>query len=396
MKTQVAIVGGGPAGLMLSHLLDGRGIHSVIVERRSRDYVEKRVRAGVLEQGTVDLMVATGVGDRLRREGLVHHGIELRFEGRGHRIALSELTGGKAITIYGQQEVVKDLIEARIAAGQAIHFEVEDASLHGLDSTHPAVECTLGGSRARIEADLVAGCDGSYGICRGAIPAADRRVFERVYPFGWVGILVEAPPSSDELIYARHTRGFALHSMRSPSITRLYLQCDRNDLIEAWPDRRIWDELHARLALPGWTLTEGPILEKGITPMRSAVVEPMRWGRLFLAGDAAHIVPPTGAKGLNLAIHDVSVLADAIAGWYRDGSGAGLAGYSDTCLRRIWRAQEFSSQMTALLHRSPDDRDGLDERLQLARLRQVVGSRAAATALAEGYVGVFPEGRPEG
>ncbi len=391
MRTQVAIVGGGPAGLMLAHLLDRQGVQSVIVEKRSRDYVEKRVRAGVLEQGTVDLLVATGVGDRLQREGLAHHGIELRFSGQSHRIPLSDLTGGQAITIYGQQEVVRDLIEARLAAGQTIHFEFDDTTLHRLDSDTPAIEGTLDGGPVRIEADFVAGCDGSHGICRAAIPTDAHRIFERDYPFGWVGILVDAPPSSEELIYAHHERGFALHSMRSPEITRLYVQCDRDDSIEAWPDRRIWDELQARLALPGWTLTEGPVLEKGITGMRSVVVEPMRWHRLFLAGDAAHIVPPTGAKGLNLAIHDVRVLAEALGEWYRSGSGALLDRYSAACLRRVWRAQEFSSQMTTMLHRPPSDPDGVEQRLQLARLRQLAGSRAAATALAEGYVGIFNE-----
>jgi len=389
MRTQVGIVGAGPAGLMLSHLLHREGIDSVVLEQRSREYVEKRVRAGVLEQGTVDLLAATGLGDRLRREGLVHHGIELRFEGKGHRVPLSDLAGGRAITIYGQQEVVKDLINARLAAGATLHFDVAAVSIHELHSAKPELRYSLAGESGRIECDLIAGCDGFHGIARNAVPAGVLRTYQRDYPFAWVGVLVEAPPSSDELIYARHERGFALHSMRSPTLTRLYVQCDQGDTDAEWPAARIWDELHARLAVPGWSLAEGSILEKSITGLKSFVVEPMQFGPLFLAGDAAHIVPATGAKGLNLAVADVHRLATAIVEWYRTGSRALLDGYSTACLERVWQAQAFSSYMTAMLHRPPpsDDRDGFEGRLQIARLRAVVTSRAAAAALARSYVG---------
>ena len=384
-QTQVAIVVGGPAGLMLSHLLALQGIESLVLEKRSREYVEKRVRAGVLEQGTVDLLRAAGLGGRLEQEGLRHEGIEVRFEGESHRIRLQELTGGRTITIYGQQEVVKDLIEARRSAGGAVHFEVDDVRLIDLD--HPRLECTLDGVPHEVRADFIAGCDGFHGICRPAIPVEARRIYEREYPFGWVGILAAVAPSSSEVIYAWHDHGLALHSMRNPELTRLYVQCDRDDTVEQWPDSRIWDELHTRLAVPGWTLTEGPVLEKGITGMRSFVVEPMQYGRLYLAGDAAHIVPPTGAKGLNLAIADVRVLSDGLVAWYRDGSATGLDAYSATCLQRVWRAQEFSNWMTMTLHRFPEDHGGFDRRLQLARLRRVTTSRSAAATLAENYVG---------
>jgi p-hydroxybenzoate 3-monooxygenase len=390
MRTQVAIVGAGPAGLVLSHLLDLDGIESVVLEKRSREYVEKRVRAGVLEQSTVDLLCATGVGERLKREALVHHGIELRFAGEGHRIALSDLTGGRSIWIYGQQEVIKDLVNARLAAGAAIHYEVADVCVDELNSNRPVVRCTLASERVALECDFIAGCDGFHGICRDAIPTGVFRTYEREYPFGWVGILAAVAPSTDELIYAFSQRGFALHSLRSPELSRLYVQCDHDDAIEDWPDERIWKELHARLARrDGWTLKEGPILEKGMTGMRSFVVEPMQYRRLFLAGDAAHIVPPTGAKGLNLAIHDVWHLAQAIVEWYRTKKTAPLEKYSEVCLRRVWRVQDFSYWMTSMLHRFPGDESGVEYRLQLARLAYVAGSRAAATSLAENYVG-FP------
>ena len=387
MRTQVAIVGAGPAGLMLSQLLHRQGIESIILEDRPRAYVEQRIRAGVLEQGTVDLLHAVGVGERLAREGLVHQGINFQFEGRRHRIALSELTGGRAITVYGQQEVVKDLIAARLAAGGPILFEVEDVSLHDIDGPRPRVQFRQGGAAQEVECDFIAGCDGSHGVCRPSIPAGVLHAFQRVYPFAWLGILAASPPSTHELIYAYHERGFALLSMRSPQISRLYVQCAPEDPLDAWPDARVWQELHARLALDGWTLQEGPVLEKSITAMRSYVVEPMQYGRLFLAGDAAHVVPATGAKGLNLAIADVRVLAEALAAWYADGRADLLAAYSTTCLRRVWRAEHFSWWMTSMLHRFADD-DGFQERLQLSQLRYVISSRAAATSLAENYVGL--------
>jgi p-hydroxybenzoate 3-monooxygenase len=388
MRTQVGIVGAGPAGLMLSHLLHLRGIDSVVVERRSRDHVERRVRAGVLEQGTVDLLCETGVGDRLRAEGLVHHGIELLFDGEAHRIPMSDLTGGRAITIYGQQKVVHDLTEARLAVGGQLYFEAEDVAV---DPDAARIAFTHAGQRTELDCDFVAGCDGFHGVCRDAIPVTVRTVFEREYPFAWLGILADVPPSTDELIYAHHDRGFALHSLRSPAISRLYLQVDPHDDIANWPDERIWAELHTRLSRRnGWSLKEGPVIEKGITPMRSFVCEPMRHGRLFLAGDAAHIVPPTGAKGLNLAMHDVRVLADALVEWYRGGSGTLLDGYSATCLRRVWRVQHFSWWMTSMLHRFPSG-DAFDERLQRSQLEYVCRSKAAATTLAENYVGLERE-----
>ena len=388
MHVPVTIIGAGPAGLTLSHLLDREGIESVVIEKRSREYVQKRVRAGVLEQGTVDLLSSMGLGERLKREGIVHHGLELRFEGRAHRIPLSELTGGRAITIYGQQEVVKDLTDARLASGGGLHFEVDDVSVHAMDSKRPLVRFTSGGEPQEISCDFIAGCDGFHGICRAAIPAKAIALAERDYPFGWVGILAAVAPSTEELIYAYHERGFALHSLRSPALSRLYVQCDAGDVLENWPDARIWEELHARFATEdGWTLNEGPILEKSIAAMRSFVVEPMQFGRLLLAGDAAHIVPPTGAKGLNLAVADVKVLAEALAAWFRSGREDLLAAYSATCLRRVWRAEHFSWWMTSMLHRFPDG-DGFQQRLQLSQLRYVTSSRAAATTLAENYVGL--------
>jgi p-hydroxybenzoate 3-monooxygenase len=388
MDTQVGIVGAGPAGLLLAHLLRLRGVESVVLEARSREYVEARVRAGVLEQGTVDLLTESGVGDRLQREGLVHHGLELRFDGAGHRIDLSELTDGRAITVYGQQEVVKDLIAARLDAGGELLFEVDGVTLHDLEGERPAVRFRHEGSERELRCDVIAGCDGFHGICREAIPEGVLSVYEREYPFAWLGILAEVAPSSEELIYCYHERGFALHSMRSPRVTRLYLQCAPDEDIDEWPDERIWDELRTRLATgDDWTLSEGPIVEKGITPMRSFVVEPLRFGQLFLAGDSAHIVPPTGAKGLNLAVADVRVLSEALGAWFGSGDASGLDAYSETCLRRVWRVQHFSWWMTSMLHRFPGG-DPFDARLQRSQLRYVISSRAAATTLAENYVGL--------
>ncbi len=388
MRTQVAIIGAGPAGLMLGRLLDRRGVESIVLERRDRAYVEGRLRAGVLEQGTVDLLDEAGVGERMRREGLVHRGIYLQFEGERHRIPLSDLTGGRAIMVYGQQEVVKDLIAARLALGSPILFEVEDVGLRDIESDRPWVRLRHNGEAQEIECDYIAGCDGFHGVSRPAIPAAALRVFERTYPFAWLGILAAAPVATDELIYAYHERGFALHSMRSPTLCRLYLQCPAADRIKDWSADRIWSELHARLELSdGRQLTEGPIREAGVTHMRGIVIEPMQHGRLFLAGDAAHLVPPTGAKGMNLAIHDVKVLAEALIAWYETGRADLLEAYSMTTLRRVWRAEHFSWWMTSMLHRFPDD-DGFQQRLQISQLRYTVGSRAAAAGLAENYVGL--------
>ncbi|MEV0148012.1 MULTISPECIES: 4-hydroxybenzoate 3-monooxygenase [unclassified Nonomuraea] len=383
MRTQVGIIGAGPAGLLLSHLLHLRGISSVVLERRSRAYVEGRVRAGVLEQGTVETLVEAGVGERLRREGLPHHGIELRYGGRGHRIAFEELVPGRTITVYGQQEVVKDLIAARLAAGGDVRFEVEDVALHDLDG-EPYL--TFGGER--LDCDVIAGCDGFHGVSRPSVPEGALTFHERDYPFAWLGVLARVAPSSDELIYSRTERGFALHSMRTPEISRFYLQVPPDATAGEWPDERVWAELKARLeTVPGFTLATGEILEKAVTPMRGFVTEPMQYGRLYLAGDAAHIVPPTGAKGLNLAVADVRVLTEALDRFFATGSAELLDGYSAACLRRVWRAQHFSWWMTTLLHTFDSD-DAYGRRLQLSYLDYVTSSRAAATTLAENYVGL--------
>jgi p-hydroxybenzoate 3-monooxygenase len=385
MRTNVAIAGAGPAGLLLSQLLRLRGIDSVVLESRDRAYVERRQRAGMLEQGTVEVLRRAGVGERLEREGLTHHGLELRFAGAGHRIPLSELTGGHTVTIYAQTEIVKDLIAARLESGGDIRFKAEVLSV---DPSAPSLTYRQDGETHTLECDIIAGCDGFHGVSRRAVPGL--RTYEREYPFGWLGILAEVAPSTEELIYAYSERGFALHSLRSPRISRLYLQVDPGDDPDAWPDDRIWSELRARFATrDGWALRDGPILEKAITPMRSFVAEPMRHDRLFLAGDAAHIVPPTGAKGLNLAISDVTVLAEALGAWYESGSEEPLDAYSATCLKRVWRAQHFASWMTTLLHKDPDQ-DSFGHRQQLAYLEYLAASKAAATTLAENYVGVAP------
>jgi p-hydroxybenzoate 3-monooxygenase len=388
MRTQVGIVGAGPAGLMLAHLLAREGIESVVVENRSREYVEGRVRAGVLEQGTVNILNESGAGERMRAQGLIHRGIELSFEGRRHRIDLHGLTGGRSITVYGQQEVVKDLIKLRLDAGRPIYFDVEETSIRDFEGDEPKIRYLKDGGRCEIVCDFIAGCDGSHGVCRPSIPASALTVYERQYPFGWLGILAESKPPSEELIYCHHERGFALFSMRSPEITRLYIQCEAAEEIENWPDDRIWQELELRLSAGDeLALKEGPIFQKGVTPMRSFVVEPMQYGRLFLAGDAAHIVPPTGAKGMNLAIADIRVLSRALTQYYRTGRTDLLDAYSQTCLRRVWRAEHFSWWMTSLLHRFPDT-SPFQQRLQISELEYVTGSRAAATALAENYAGL--------
>jgi p-hydroxybenzoate 3-monooxygenase len=388
-RTQVGIVGAGPAGLLLAHLLQRAGIDSVVLEDRSRDYVEGRIRAGVLEQGSVDTLVEAGLGDRLRREGLVHDGIEIRFAGAGHRIDFPSLTGGRRITVYGQHEVVKDLIAARLASGAPLHFDVADVGLHDLESDRPAIRYVGAGEKCEIACDFIAGCDGFHGISRPSIPPDRLTLYERIYPFAWLGILARSPPASRELIYSHHERGFALLSMRSPTLSRLYLQCDPSDDIDQWPDARIWDELQSRTALAAgdFRIPEGPVLQKGITPMHSFVVEPMQYGRLFLAGDAAHIVPPTGAKGMNLAIADVRCLAAAITAFYRTGATDALEAYSRRCLRRVWQVQRFSWWMTTMLHLHPED-SPFDRRRQVAELDYLTSSTAAMRALAENYVGL--------
>ncbi|MGZ4410016.1 MAG: 4-hydroxybenzoate 3-monooxygenase [Gaiellaceae bacterium] len=380
MRTQVGIVGAGPAGLTLARLLENAGIETVILEARSREYCEARIRAGVLEQGTVDLLREAGVGERMDREGIVHHGISLQFDGERHRIPLSELANGRSIVIYGQTEVVKDLVEARLASGLPLHF---DTPAEAIDPESGLVRYADG----ELECDFVAGCDGFHGVSRGSMPVGVLREFSREYDYGWLGILADVEPSINELVYAHHEEGFALLSLRSPTRSRYYLQCSPDENLEEWPDERIWEELQRRTSVDGWTLNEGPILKKGVTGMRSYVCEPMRHGRLFLAGDAAHIVPPTGAKGLNLAIRDVQVLAEALMHWYESGDASLLDAYSEHCLRRVWRCEHFSWWMTTMLHLPPGG-DPFDVRLQGSQLRYVTTSPAQAKALAENYVGL--------
>jgi p-hydroxybenzoate 3-monooxygenase len=386
IRTQVGIVGAGPAGLVLSQLLHRHGIHSVVVEARSREHCEQRVRAGVLEQGTIDLLTEMGVGERMKREGLIHDGVEIRFREQGHRIDFKALTG-RGITIYAQQEVVKDLIAARLGTGADLLFEAERVTVHDFDSATPKIRFHDRGELKEVACDFIAGCDGFHGVCRPSIESS-LTVYEKVFPFAWLGILAAAPPSSQELIYCYHDRGFALHSMRTPEITRLYLQCAPDEDLAQWPDARIWEELQRRLATrDGRKLTEGRILQKGVTGMRSFVAEPMQYGRLYLAGDAAHIVPPTGAKGLNLAVADVRVLAAALAEFYASGSLQLLDRYSETCLRRVWLVQRFSLWMTSMLHRMPAG-DRFEDHRQLADLDYLTSSRAAAQSFAENYVGL--------
>ncbi len=390
-RTQVAIVGAGPAGLLLGRLLERAGIEAVVLEARDRAHVEGRLRAGVLEQGTVDLVRQAGVGSNMDAHGLVHHGVELRFGGRGHRIDFDRHAPGRSVVVYGQQELVRDLIAARVQSGAPLTFEAQDVALHDLDTALPRVSYRVGDEQRELQADVVMGCDGFHGPSRAALPAALRTTSEREYPFAWLGILADVAPSCDELIYADHPNGFAMHSLRSREVSRLYLQVAPDEDLAAWSDDRIWDELQTRLAThDGYELREGPIREKGITPMRSFVSEPMRHGRLLLAGDAAHIVPPTGAKGLNLAVADVRVALDAIVELLERGSEAGLDAYSATCLRRIWRVQHFSWWMTTMLHTPPGEQP-FDARLRRSQLDYVCGSDAAAATLAENYVGLTDE-----
>jgi p-hydroxybenzoate 3-monooxygenase len=391
-RTQVAIVGAGPAGLLLAHLLHLRGIDSVVLERHTRAYVEARIRAGVLEQGSVDLLTKVGLADRLHAERLVHQGLELLFDGVGHHVPLTELTG-RELTIYGQHELVKDLVAARLETGRPLLFEAAAVAVEATGTDSPVVRYVHNGRTEELRCDVVAGCDGFHGVSRPAVPAGVLTEYSHEYPYAWLGVLAQVPPSAEELIYASHDRGFALHSMRSPTLTRLYLQVAPDERVDEWPDERVWTELRTRLGrTDGFELHEGPIVDKAVTGLRSFVAEPMRHGRLFLAGDAAHIVPATGAKGLNLAVVDVAVLASALGRFFADGDESGLESYSDTCASRVWRVQHFSWWMTGMLHRAADA-DPFTRRLQLSQLRYLTSSTAAATSFAENYVGLpFPEG----
>ena len=386
MRVQVVIVGGGPAGHLLGQLLYKAGIDTLLLQQRSQDYVLSRIRAGVLEQGTTDLLDEVGVGARMHREGLVHGGVALAFDGQQHRLDLHQLTG-KHVMVYGQTEVTKDLMQARAAASLATVYDAQNVTLHDFDTDHPSVRYSHGGVAHEVQCDFIAGCDGSHGISRASVPAGALKTYERIYPFGWLGVLSDTPPVSPELIYAHHERGFALCSMRSPTRSRYYLQCPLDDRVENWSDAAFWDELRRRLAPSvAETLVTGASIEKSIAPLRSFVAEPMRFGRLFLAGDAAHIVPPTGAKGLNLAVSDVRYLARALAGFYA-GSEEGINQYSDTCLRRVWKAVRFSWWFTSLMHKFPDD-SGFGPKVQAAELDYLIHSTAASTSLAENYVGL--------
>ncbi|MFI9004424.1 4-hydroxybenzoate 3-monooxygenase [Streptomyces sp. NPDC053541] len=390
MRTTVGIIGGGPSGLLLARLLHRSGIDSVVLESRDRAYVERRQRAGILEQATVDALRAAGAGARLDAEGIPHDGIELRHDGRATRIDFPGLTGGRRVWVYAQTEVVKDLVALQLAEGGPLLFGAEVTAVEGADTDAPRVRFVHEGRERTLDCAYVVGCDGYHGVTRHAVPEHQRRTHERTYPYSWLGILADAPPVYDELIYAHSERGFALASMRSPAVSRLYLQVPNGTDPADWPDARVWDELDARLALraaPGWRLTRGPVTQKAVLPMRSSVTEPMRYGRVFLAGDAAHIVPPTGAKGLNLAAADVVVLARAFAHHHATGSTELLDAYSDTCLRRVWRAEHFSYFMTTTLHTDPGQ-DSFDTRLQLSQLDRIAASPHAAAELAENYTGL--------
>ena len=387
MRTQVGIVGAGPAGLVLAHILHLAGIESIVIEDKSRHYIEHRLRAGLLEQGSSELLIETGAGERMMRERMVHDGLYIKFKGELHRLDFRDLVG-KSVMIYAQQELVKDLVAVRLGYGAPLHFEVANVALADLEGPRPKIRFAEKGEPREIECDYIAGCDGFHGISRSSVPADKITFFDRDYPFAWLGILAEAPPTKDELVYTHHERGFALLTMRSPTLSRLYLQCEKTEDIAHWSDERIWDELRLRTAGgEGWKLSEGPIVQKGITDMRSFAVEPMQYGRLFLAGDAAHIVPPTGAKGMNLAIADVRVLARALEAFYKAGRTDLLASYSRTCLRRVWKVQRFSWWMTSLLHRF-DTENAFDRRRQLAEIDYLTSSRAGATTWAENYVGL--------